>query len=223
MKVSDETIEVLKNYSTINSSLLFKKGKNVSTISPLKNILASATIKEAFPREFAIFDLNKMLVKMSLYKKFELDFLDDRLVISSEDGNSKSEIKYCAPAVITVPPEKKVTLDDPNISFELSQTALELQLKNAGSSASPNFVFKGEGGKIKFISTDVNDDSSDKNETIIGETDQEFEIVMKVDNFKIFPGTYKVDISERGLAKFTHKDRSIEYFIAIEAGSSKFN
>lgn len=223
MKISDETIEVLKNFSTINSSLLFKKGNTLSTISPLKNVLAVAKINEKFPKEFAIFDLSKMIVKMSLYKKFDLDFLDDRLEIISDDSKSKSSIKYCAQNVFATPPDKNISVDDAEVTFKLTQSSLELQLKNAGSSASPNFVFKGEDGKIKFIATDVDDDSSDKNETIIGETDKEFEIVMKVDNFKIIPGTYNVEISDRGLSKFTNVDRDILYFIAIEAGKSKFN
>lgn len=222
MNISDDTIEILKNYSTINSSLLFKKGSVISTISPLKNVFAVAKIEESFPKDFAIFDLNKILVKMSLYKDFDLNFDEDRLVVESKDGNNRSEIKYCSPSVITTPPDKKISVDEPDVEFSLPQNILELQLKNAGSSGSPNFVFKGEDGKVKMIATDVKDDSSDKNVSVIGKTDKNFSIVMKVENFKILPGSYDIEIAKKGIAKFTHESKKIQYFIAIESASSSF-
>lgn len=225
MKLSNETIEILKNFSTINQSLLFKKGNVISTISPLKTVLAVATIAESFPHEFAIYDLNKFLAKLSLYKGCELAFDTDGVRFVSEDGKKSDRMRYCSPQVIVAPPEKKLTVGTPDCSFDISHEDLEWQRKTAGISASPNFVFKSDGEKILLMSTDVKDDSSDVSKTEIGDGDGEtkFEVVMKGENFKTMSGGYRVEIAKRGLAKFKHKEKEVEYFIAIEAAQSKFD
>lgn len=224
MKLSEETIDILKNFSTINQSLLFKKGNTLSTISALKTVLATAVVSEQFPEEFAIHDLNKFLAKISLYKDCDLEFTSDKVRFVSADGKRSDYIKYCSPKVIVTPPDKKLSVGTPDCSFTLSNDDLEWQRKSAGISGSPNFIFKSDGEKVYIVSTDVKDDSSDLSKTEIGEGDGEtkFEVVMKVENFKVIDGTYDVEISKRGLAKFTHKDLNIEYFIAIESAQSKF-
>lgn len=225
MKLSNETIEILKNFSTINQSLSFKKGKTLSTISSLKTVLAVAEVAETFPEEFAIYDLNKFLAKLSLYKGCDLEFDTDKVRFVSEDGKRSDYIKYCSTKVIVTPPEKKLSVGTPDCSFDLSHDDLEWQRKSAGISGSPNFVFKSDGEKIYLVSTDLKDDSSDLSKTEIADGDGEtkFEVVMKVENFKVIDGSYKVEISKRGLAKFTHKEKNIEYYIAIEAAQSKFD
>ena len=57
MKLSTETISVLKNFGAINQGILFKKGKTLKTVSSHKNILAEVTIKEDIPAEFGVYDL----------------------------------------------------------------------------------------------------------------------------------------------------------------------
>ena len=49
MKLSTETLTVLKNFASINSGLEFKKGTKLSTISSTKTVLAKATLKDTFP------------------------------------------------------------------------------------------------------------------------------------------------------------------------------
>lgn len=223
MKLSAETIEVLKNFSAINQSLLFKQGNELSTISNIKTILANAKIAESFPREFAIYDLNKFLAKLSLYKDCSLDFEDDRVVFKSADSRRSDFMKYCSPKVIVVPPEKKLAVSDADCSFDLTAEDLEWQRKSASISGSPNFVFRSDGKKISLVSTDVKDNSSDVSETEIAKGNgSKFEVVMKVEYFKMIEGDYKVEISSRGLSKFTNKNRDIVYYIAIESTQSKF-
>ena len=221
MKLSAETIEVLKNFSSINQSMLFKPGKSLSTISSLKTVFATASIAEKIPNEFALYDLNKMLAKISLHKDCELEFEEDRVIFKS--GRRSDYIKHCSPKVIVTPPDKKLNIPSPDYSFDLSKEDLEWQRKSAAISGSPNFVFESDGEKIFLVSTDVKDDSSDRSETEIGEGDgRSFTIVMKVENFKMMDGSYSIEVSKRGLSKFTNKDKDIEYFVAIEAAQSKF-
>lgn len=223
MKLSENTVTVLKNFSGINQSLQFKAGNVLKTISPLKTIFVEATIGETFPKEFALYDLNKLLAKVSLYKDAELSFDDDKLNISTENKKKSDYIKYCSSKVIVTPPEKSITFTDPDCSFSLSHEDLEWMRKSAGISGSPNFVFESDGDVIHFIATDVKDDSADQSKIEIGAGDgSKFRVVMKVENFKLLDGSYDVSIAKKGLAQFKHKSIPITYYIAIEAASSKF-
>jgi len=224
MKLSDDTVTVLKNFSSINQSLLFKSGNTLKTISPLKTIFVEATVGESFPKEFALYDLNKLLAKVSLYKDAELAFDDDKINISTENKKKSDYIKYCSPKVIVTAPEKPITFGDPDYSFSLSQEDLDWMRKSAGISGSPNFVFESDGSTIQFIATDVKDDSADQSKIEIGSvTDgKTFKVVMKVENFKLLDGSYDVAIAKKGMAQFKHKTVAITYYIAIEAAASTF-
>lgn len=224
MKLSDNTVNVLKNFSGINQSLQFKSGNVLKTISPLKTIFAEATITENFPKEFALYDLNKLLAKVSLYKDPVLDFTDDRVVIATENKKRSDYIKYCAPKLIVSPPEKNISLGEADCSFVLSQDDLEWMRKSAGISGSPNFIFESDGATINFIATDVADDSADQSKIEIGAGDAKttFSVVMKVENFKLIEGSYDVSVSKKGLSRFKHKTLDITYYIAIEAAKSTF-
>lgn len=223
MKLSDDTVNVLKSFSGINQSLQFKPGNVLKTISSLKTIFVEATVTETFPKEFALYDLNKLLAKISLYKEAELDFGDDRVIISTENKKRSDYIKYCSPKIITLPPDKNISLGDVDCSFTLTQEDLEWMRKSAGISGSPNFVFESDGSTVYFIATDVKDDAADQSKIEIGTSDgTKFKVVMKVENFKMMDGTYDVSVSRRGMAMFVNKNVPIKYYIAIEAASSTF-
>ena len=85
MKLSNETVTVLKNFSTINQNLVIKTGNKLSTMSAMKNIVASADVQEDFPQDFAIYDLNEFLAALSLFEKIDLDFKNDFVVITGLD------------------------------------------------------------------------------------------------------------------------------------------
>jgi hypothetical protein len=223
MKLSDDTVNVLKNFSGINQSLQFKAGNTLKTISPLRTIFVEATVSETFPKEFALYDLNKLLAKVSLYKGAELSFDDDKINIATDNKKKSDYIKYCSPKVIVVPPEKTISLGAADCSFSLSQEDLDWMKKSAGISGSPNFVFESDGETVHFIATDVKDDSSDQSKIEIGAGNgSKFKVVMKVENFKLMDGSYDVSIAKKGLACFKHKTVAITYYIAIEAANSTF-
>lgn len=223
MKLSDDTVAILKNFSGINQSLQFKAGNTLKTISPLKTIFVEATVGENFPKEFALYDLNKLLAKVSLYKDAELAFDDDKLNISTENKKKSDYIKYCSPKIIVTPPEKSITFGEADCTFSLSQEDLDWMRKSAGISGSPNFVFESDGDVVYFIATDVKDDSSDQSKIEIGTGDgRKFRIVMKVENFRLLDGSYDVSFAKKGLSQFKHKSIPITYYIAIEAANSTF-
>jgi hypothetical protein len=222
MKLSENTVNVLKNFSGINQSLLFKTGNVLKTISPLKTIFAEATINENFVQEFALYDLNKLLAKVSLYKDPVLDFTADRVVIATDNKKRSDYIKYCSAKLIVCPPEKSISLGESDCSFVLTQEDLEWMRKSAGISGSPNFVFESDGSVVHLIATDVKDDASDQSKIEIGTSDTKFKVVMKVENFKMIDGSYDVSVSRKGMAMFKNKNLPITYYIAIEAANSEF-
>lgn len=223
MKLSDNTVHILKNFSTINQSLLFKEGNLLRTISPHRTVYVEATVTENFSKEFAIFDLNKLLAKVSLYKDAHLSFTDDRITISTEDKKKADNIKYCSPKVIVSPPEKNITLGSADCSFSVSEEDLDWMRKSAGISGSPNLVFESDGTTIYMTAIDVKDDSADESRIQIGVGNgKTFKVVMKIENIKLLEGSYDVSISKKGLAQFKNKTVPVTYYIAIEAAASEF-
>lgn len=218
MKLSDKTVSLLKNFSTINQSILFKKGSSLRTISVMKNILAEATIDEDFPKDFGIYDLNQFLNGLSLHQDPELDFTNESYVRISE-GKMRSNYFFSDPNVIIVPPEKEISLPSIDVSFELKTQQLDRLLKAAAVYQLPDLSVDGEAGVVKLVVRDKKNDTSNDFSILVGETDNEFSFNFKVENIKILPGTYEVSISKKLLSEFTSKDRSLKYFIALEPDS----
>jgi hypothetical protein len=218
MKLSPETVTILKNFSNINQSILIKKGSKISTMSILKNIYAEANVKEDFPKEVAIYDLNEFLNGLSLHKDPDLDFANDSY-ISIKEGSRR--VKYfCAdPEVIFAPPDKEVNLPSKDVCFQLEHSQLDKLLKAAGVYKLQDLAVVGAAGVISLVVRDKNNDTSNEYSIIVGETDKEFTFNFKVENIKIIPGSYDVVISKVLHAEFTNAKYNMRYFVALEPDS----
>ena len=219
MKLSDKTISLLKNFSTINQSILFKRGTKLSTISVMKNILAEATIEEELPKDFGIYDLGQFLNGLSLHHNPELDFQDDSYVVIKE-GRSRSKYFFADANVIITPPEKTLTLPDETVSFELSTDQLDKLLKAAAIYQLADLSVVGGEGVVKVLVRDKKNETSNDFSIIVGETDATFSFNFKVENIKILPGNYEVVCSKNNLSRFTSKNQDLTYFIALEPDST---
>jgi len=219
MKLSDKTLTLLKNFSTINQSILFKHGSSLRTISVMKNILAEAEIDEEIPKDFGIYDLNQFLNGLALHQKPELDFQDDSYVIIKE-GRSRSKYFFADPKVIVTPPEKEITLPDETVSFELSTSQLDKLLKAAAIYQLPDLCVVGGDGVVKVLVRDKKNDTSNDFSVIVGETDSTFSFNFKVENIKIVPGTYDIVVSQKLLSRFTCQNYALKYYIALEPDST---
>ena len=220
MKLSDSTLSLLKNFSSINQSILFKEGSKLRTISVMKNILAEATINEEFARDFGIYDLNQFLNGLSLHQKPELDFANDGYVVIKE-GRSRSKYFFADPSVIVTPPDKEISLPSEDVCFELTTTVLEKLLKAASAVYQlPDISAVGEAGVVKLVVRDKKNDTSNAHEEVVGETDETFNFNFKVENIKILPGTYEVVVSQKLLSRFTSKNHDLTYYIALEPDST---
>ena len=219
MKLSDKTLSFLKNFSTINQSILFKQGTRLRTISVMKNILAEATIEEELPKDFGIYDLNQFLNGLSLHNNPDLDFVNDGHVVIKE-GRMRSKYFFADPNVIITPPDKPITLPSEDVTFDLSTEQLDKLLKAAAIYQLPDLAVVGANGVVKVLVRDKKNNTSNSFDITVGETDKVFSFNFKVENIKILPGTYDVVVSSKLLSRFTNKNQDLVYYIALEPDST---
>jgi hypothetical protein len=222
MKLTNETINVLKNFSTINQNLVIKEGSSISTMSAMKNIIAKATVEEKFEKEFAIYDLNEFLSALSLFTNPNLDFNDD-YVVMTEDGSNGKKLKYwySDPSVVTSP-TKEVTMPSTEIEFNLSSDTLSEVTKAAAVIGVPDMVL--ESGELRV--TDKKNDTANSYSTVVidnNDITESYKFWFKVENLKLLPGSYDVQVSAKKISYFKNSNFDIEYFIALEPESSYGN
>jgi hypothetical protein len=219
MKLSEKTLNILKNFSSINQSILFKQGNKIRTISVMKNILAEAVVSEEFPKDFGIYDLNEFLNGLSLYKNPDLDFTNDGFILM-KDETMRSKYFFADPNVIITPPEKGITIPSEDVSFTLDTQQLNTILKAASVYQLPDLCVVGEAGVVKLVVTDKKNDTSNDVSMVVGETEDSFSFNFKVENIKIIPGTYEVVISRKLISQFSSKNYDLQYYIALEPDST---
>ena len=218
MKLSEKTLNLLKNFSTINQSILFKKGSSLRTISVMKNILAEAVIDEEIPQDFGIYDLNQFLNGLGLHQHPELDFVNEGYAVIRE-GKMRSKYFFADPNVIVTPPDKDIELPSEDVSFALTTQQLDKLLKAASIYQLPDLSVVGEDGVVKLLVRDKKNDTSNEFAVVVGETDSIFSFNFKVENIKILPGSYNVVVSQKLLSVFSNQDIDLKYWIALEPDS----
>lgn len=220
MKLSNETLTVLKNFSSINQGLQFKQGKKLTTVSASKTVLAQANLSDEFPKEFCIYDLNQFLSVYNLNKDSELDFTESDVVFRS--GKKKTNYRMTAPDMIVVPPNKEITLPSVDCEFALSAEDYDSIMKAASVLSSPHIGVKSDGEAVEIVTFDANDNSAHTNSTQVGEGNgKKYTIVFKTENIKLIPGSYTVQVSFKGIGHFQNTKEDIQYWIAFEAKESK--
>lgn len=223
MKLSTETLLVLKNFATINQGIEFKTGHKIKTISVNKTVMAEANLKDEIPVDFCVYDLNQFLSVHSLFKEApELDFEESNVVLK----NGRSRIKYRMTArEMIVAPEKDVTVTGVTCSFNLSENDFAWIMKTANVLSSPNISFVSDGEKLSINSFDAADDSAHiQSIDIEGDVHgKSFTVVFKTENIKMIPGNYEVAISSKGISHFKNTNGDIQYWVAVENKQSTFN
>ncbi len=222
MKLSKNTLNMLKNFSDINMSIEIKKGNILRTVSVQKNILAQAELEDEFPQDFAIYELNRFLGAVSLFDDPEFQFNGK----SANIGTTKHSVDYvyCDPSMIVTPPENNITFPDPEVKFTLSQDALSQIMKASNVLGTPEIAVEGgphPNDVIRLKALDVNNDSTDTFKVVLDErSDNKFRFVFKTENMKMLPGNYDVEISSKGISHFTMQGQKLQYWIATESSSS---
>ena len=218
MFLSNETVQVLKNLSTINQSILIKPGKQLNSMSVMKNILVKADIQEEFEKTVAIYDLNQFLNCLSLVPGAEVKLLDNSIAIT--DGTTSIDYRYSDPSVITAPPEKELSLPSQDVCVVLTEDQLESVKKAAAVLQIPDVSLVGDGESIFLTVRDKKNTGSNSYKVEVGETTDVFCFNMKVENLRLISGDYDVIVSSKNLAYFTNHGRPVSYFIAMEPDST---
>jgi len=219
MKLSNETLTVLKNFAGINQSILVRKGNKLRTMSVMKTVLAEAVVNEEFEKEFAIYDLNQFLNGVSLHEDPELDFQSDAYVVIRE-GKRRVKYFFADPQVIVSPPEKEISLPSQDVCFQLEHSQYDKIKKAAAVYQLEDLSVIGEAGVIRLVVRDKRNATSNEYSILVGETDKEFTFNFKVENLKIIPASYDVVLSSKLLSKFTNERYNLNYYIPMEPDST---
>ena len=219
MNLSNDTIAILKNFANINQNILVKPGEKLNTISTMKNILATASIKENFEQEFAIYDLPEFLRTLDLFETPTLKFNGGTSVgISGKDGKSASKYTFADKSVI-VAPTKTITMPDTEIAFKLSKDNLSKLMKGVVTLNLPDIEVIGNGSTIQLVANDRKNKASNKFSIDIGTTDKTFKAYFKAENFKMIEDDYDVSVSKQKISHFVARQKPVQYWIALEPES----
>lgn len=216
MKLESRTMQLLKNFSTINPSLMFKPGSTLNTMSPNKTVLARASIKEQIPSQFAIYDLSKFLGVLSLFEQPELMVEEKQMVIAG--GQQKVRYTFASPDAIVIPSDKEVKMPETEIDFKLTADDLNKVMKAMGVMQLPEIAVVGDGSEMSIQAIDSKNPSADSYRVVLRDTTSTFKMIFKSENIKIMQGDYDVSISSKGIGHF--KGADVEYWIATEANST---
>lgn len=223
MQLSIETLQVIKNFAAINQGIEFKQGTKIRTMSAGKTILAEANVKDEFPADFCVYDLNQFLSVYSLFKEGSPELDVDTANILFRLGNKKTKYRKTSRETIVTASEKNISLPSVDCSFELSAENYEWIMRSANVLSSPNVAVESNGEVLTVVAMNANDDSAHTNSLEIAPSvdGKTYKIVFKTENIKMLSGAYDVDISFKGVSHFKHKTLDLQYWIAFEAKESK--
>lgn len=215
MKISDNTMSVLKNFSAINSGLVIQKGNIQKTISPEKSILVEAELEDSMPEQFGIYDLNQFLGNVTTLNNPDLNFTENSVLMT--DGDITFNYYSCSVNLIVSPPDKELKLKQTDVSFNLTNAILSKLLKLAAMNNLTHLSVVGKNGEIRLQTHEkANDTSNQASFKLNDYTGEDFIASFKVENIKLIPGDYDVEIQLGAFAKFVSKSGKIKYFIALE-------
>lgn len=219
--LSDDTINVLKNFATINPNLVFTPGQKVKTISESKTILAQADITEDMPKEFGIYDLNEFLSVYNLVEQPTLTFEDKSVLIN---GANNQVVRYFfSETEILTTPQKDIQMPDAELGFTLTDEILNQIRKAAAVLGHTELSLKGDNGVITASVVDTKDTTSNSFSYELDRDNackNDFNFILSIPNLKLLPGDYFVSISSKLISNWTNNNYPIEYFIALEKNSS---
>ena len=217
--LSKKTLDVLKNFSTINSSIVFRKGSTVRTISNAENILAKFTGEEVFPADFAIYDLSQFLSGISLFNDPQLEFTSNDFV-SIRGGRTSAKYYFSDPEItLKSAPEKNVKFPGADLQFNLTGDDLIALQKASAVYSLPDLTFQSEEGsnEIKLILRDKENDTSNTYDlTVAGCATGTYSLDVKIENIRLLPGDYNVKVSKHLISEWTNQSVDLTYYIALE-------
>ena len=218
MNISNETLDILRNFSSINSGITVKAGNELVTVSAMKNIFAKAVVDESFEKDHSIYDLSAYLGAVSLFDRPNFDFNAEKVTVSEGDN---SVTYYYADPQMVISPTKEITMPEPEVSFDLDKDGLDSLLKASSVLSLPDMVLSSDGQSVVLTVKDKKNSTSNVfSKTVAQGNGSTFEMFLRMENMKMIPGDYTVFVSSKGIAHFTNRNVAVEYFIALEPDST---
>ena len=218
MNISNETLDILRNFSSINSGITVKAGNELVTVSAMKNIFAKAVVDESFEKDHSIYDLSEYLGAVSLFDRPNFDFNAEKVTVSEGDN---SVTYYYADPQMVISPTKEITMPEPEVSFDLDKDVLDSLLKASSVLSLPDMVLSSDGQSVVLTVKDKKNSTSNVfGKTVAQGNGSTFEMFLRMENMKMIPGDYTVFVSSKGIAHFTNRNVAVEYFIALEPDST---
>ena len=222
MELSDTTLQVLKNYATINPNIVITEGNTVKTISVARNVLSKAELPEEFPASFGIYDLTEFLNVLSLVDSPRLKFEKDYVTVGDSTGRSSVKYFYSDPEMLTSP-GKDIVMPEADVKFTLDTDTLGKVKRAASALGHDEISISPTTGAVRLSVIDSKDATSNAFSIDVEGTYPEgvdFNFVMNVSNLKVINEDFEVGISSKLISQFTSKQSAIEYFIALEKSST---
>ena len=221
MQLNDETLAVLKNFASIQPNVVLNEGNVVKTIAEAKNVMAVATLEQAFDKTVGIYNLDEFLAVLSLVDTPDLNFQDDFVTVKSSAGRSQVKYFYSDPSILTSP-AKDIPMPDAEVKFTLDEATFKKVLRAAGALGHEKMTITATEGGVKLTVVDNTDSTSNAFEIVVPGTcdSTDFTFVMNIANLKLISGDYDVEVSSRLISRFTNQSAEIVYFIALEKSST---
>jgi hypothetical protein len=219
--ISNNTLEVLKNFASINSNILVREGNVLTTISPVKNVMAEATVSETFDTPFGIWDLNKFLGTVSLFETPEFFFEDKSVTIKSKKNNTSVQYYYSEPSLLTTV-NKQIVMPESVVDCTITQKTFNDITKAASVLQVNDIALRPNGNELELVALDKKDSTSNSYSISLGNlphADRDFCFYFKAENLKMLPGDYDVSITEKVVSQFTNTNLSLKYWVALESDS----
>lgn len=220
-QVSDKTVKILKNFAGISNSIILNDGTRQRTLSKGKSVLATAELPEAWPKETAIFDLNRFLGTLSIFKTPLLTFGEES--VSIKDGKSFVGYRYSDPTTIDDVPSKNFPTNDPGIKFSLKESELAQLAKATSLLELTSVAFVVADGAVTVGASDAKNPTSHRYEFEVEEVFESKEGFTAKPSFStehlamLMPGAYDVSLSTWNYGYFEHKTEPVSYYIVVQA------
>lgn len=218
MKFSENTLSILKNFSGINPSIIFKPGQVIRTLSPQKTVMAAAAIDETITSTAAVYDLSRFLATLSLFNDPEVEFLSNKFAIKSD--RSHVNYTYASESMIISPPDTDINIPSIEVTVDVKWDDIQQVIRAASVLQLGEVAFRGDGQSVSLAAIDSKNPTADVFDVVVGESDAHFEMIIKVENLKLMPKNYTVALSSKGIPIAHFKADTIQYWVAIERNSN---
>ena len=221
MKLSKHTLDVLKNFSSLNSNLLVTPGNSIKTVTPAKNVAVESSVAEDFPVKFGIWDLNKFLGTVSLFEDPEFEFSENCVYISGK-GSAKVAYYYSEPKLLTTF-DKKINMPESVVHFNLTEEIFDALQRASSVLQLPDLCVRSTGsGEIELAVLDKKYSTTNNFTVTVGNnaSGSDFTFYFKIDNLRLLTGEYTVSICKSVVSKFEHKSHDLTYYVALETDSN---